>query len=84
MGLLDKEGPGYTVEDLVYWSGFIGGVVITYGILFHVVVLELHPIVRLLGMLVVGVSTGFVCERIYRLMKPGKRPEDEQEPPAGA
>jgi hypothetical protein len=36
----------------------------------------------LIGMLAVGVGTGFVCERVYRQVRRGKRPNDEQEPPS--
>ena len=62
MGWMGR-GPGYTVRDLVYWSGLIAGAVAGYGILAPVG--DLHPLVRLLGMLACGVACGFLCETVY-------------------
>jgi hypothetical protein len=69
----DDKGPsGYTVKDLVYWSGLMGGVVVTYGIL-HALDIELHPLVRALLAIGVGVALGWTSERIYtRAQRPAQ------------
>jgi hypothetical protein len=60
----DDKGPsGYTVKDLVYWSGFIGGAIVTYGIL-HAVDVEMYPLIRAVLCLGAGVAVGWTCERI--------------------
>jgi hypothetical protein len=77
VGWLSK-GPGYTVADLVYWSGFIGGALIGYAVLFHA--FEVHRLVQLLGMLACGVACGFLCETLYRRLRKGPRNGDDSGP----
>lgn len=57
-------GPGYTVSDLVYWSGLFLGVIIAFvggrhlGITNHIVLL--------VAGLALGVPLGMVFEKAYR------------------
>jgi len=60
----DRGPSGYTVKDLVYWSGLIGGVVATYGLL-HALDVDMYPLIRAVLCLVAGVAVGWICERIY-------------------
>jgi hypothetical protein len=57
-----NQGPGYTINDLVYWGGLMAGLGVTYLALKP---LGWHPIVQLLLSLVAGVGVGYVCEKIY-------------------
>ena len=65
MGWL-KEGPGYTVRDLVYWAGFMVGAMIGFGA--STLIADLHPIVRLIGLIGCGVACGFLCETVFGMM----------------
>jgi hypothetical protein len=68
------KGPGYTVNDLVYWTGMMGGIIAVvltgrqYGV---------NQIILLIGGLVVGAGLGFVMERAYR--NSNRRPPSEFE-----
>jgi hypothetical protein len=64
-----NRGPGYTINDLVYWGGLIGGVVVTHLALMPV---EMHNLARLVISLVVGVGVGYLCEKAYDKSK-GRR-----------
>lgn len=68
MGAFDK-GPGYTVNDLVYYGGLFGGLIVVYlaGRPYGV-----HPIALLVGGLVVGVGLGYVLERLYDRSRRGQ------------
>lgn len=61
MGVLD-QGPGYTVKDLVYYGGLFGGLIVVYlaGRPYGV-----HPLILLVGGIIVGVGVGYVLERLY-------------------
>ncbi len=80
MGWLE-QGPGYTVRDLVYWSGFIGGVLLAYLVFFHAV--ETYQLVRVIGMLVCGVASGFLCELTYRKVTRNPPKDGQDGPPSG-
>jgi hypothetical protein len=55
-------GPGYTVNDLVYYMGLFGGII---GVYLGTAPLGLHPLLRLVGGLIVGVGCGWVLEKLY-------------------
>ncbi len=62
MGMLN-QGPGYTVSDLVWWSGVLGGTVVAYTASNYL--LELPRIACLVVGIGVGACTGFLAERLY-------------------
>jgi hypothetical protein len=75
MGLLDK-GPGYTVADLVYYAGLFGGIILVYLALQP---LGVHPLVRLVAGLAVGIGLGYLFETAYRRSKSKKDPNEHDE-----
>jgi hypothetical protein len=72
-------GPGYTVKDLVYWTGLIGGISVTYLALKDT---EMHRFLKLLISLGVGVAAGVVAEYAYRVLTAPRPPRDDG-PPSG-
>ena len=56
------KGPGYTVKDLVYYTGMFSGIILVfaaakpYGI---------QPIFCFIGGLIVGAGLGWMAEQIY-------------------
>jgi hypothetical protein len=58
-----NRGPGYTVADLVWYSGLIAGVVGTY---FALAPVDVQKWVKLVAGLVVGIGLGWLGETIYR------------------
>jgi len=76
MGIFE-DPKNYTIQDLVYWTGFFTGAIGGYGLLFHVVEVP-HPIIGYIGMLVLGVAVGYLCETIYKNAR--KAPRDRQDP----
>jgi hypothetical protein len=79
------SGPGYTVQDLVFYSGFIGGIIVTY-LGLQALELDWPQIVYLILGLVVGAGLGwlalFLFERIRRGPSGPRRrsPYDEDDP----
>jgi hypothetical protein len=71
------SGPGYTVADLVWYSGLIAGMVGTY---FALMPLGVQKWVSLVAGLVVGIGLGWLGETIYRQSK-RRRPPDRQDGP---
>ena len=70
MGILD-QGPRYTLNDLVYYTGLFGGIIAVYLTTRPYV----HPLIALIGGLVVGVGLGYALERAYaRTQEPGEKP----------
>jgi hypothetical protein len=61
-----KDGSGYTVNDLVYYSGLFLGIIVVFAIGRPY---GIHPIIMLIVGLVVGVGLGYVLERFYRSYK---------------
>jgi hypothetical protein len=77
----EPMGPaGYTVKDLVFWSGFMGGAIAAYGIM-HALELDVHVLLRALVSMGAGVAVGWTCERIYtqfkRAPKSGPHPHND-------
>jgi hypothetical protein len=68
------KGPGYTINDLMYWSGMIGGIVavVLIGRQFGV-----QQIFLLIGGVVVGAGLGFSLEWFYRKSLEPPRPPDD-------
>ncbi len=58
------SGPNYTVKDLVYYIGFLGGIGGTVALLRPY---GFHPILVFIAGLVVGGVLGWVFERSYVL-----------------
>ncbi len=80
-------GPGYTVDDLIYYMGLFGGIII--GVLTlrqmgyqDTAVFGIRGIVPLLGGLALGVLLGFIVEQAWRQMKAGPRDPGDG-PPGG-
>jgi hypothetical protein len=66
------RGPDYTVKDLLFYSGLIGGIIIVYLALEP---LEVHRLLRLLAGLVVGCGLGYVMS-----LAVSDRPKREHDP----
>jgi hypothetical protein len=74
------KGPGYTVADLVFYTGLIGGIVATYGVL-QAMEVEIHDIFKLLIGLGVGVVLGGGALMLYeRAKQKPKWPPDDYDP----
>ncbi|PQO32747.1 hypothetical protein DTL21_21410 [Bremerella cremea] len=56
------KGPGYTIDDLIYYTGLFGGIIVTYLLLEN---LPIHHIIRLIIALVVGVGTGWCATYFF-------------------
>ena len=56
------KGPGYTTRDLAYYAGLFGGIMLVYLICQPYGV---HPVVRLIVGLIVGVALGWMTERAF-------------------
>ncbi|RCS46268.1 hypothetical protein DTL42_14940 [Bremerella cremea] len=56
------KGPGYTIDDLIYYTGLFGGIIITYLLLEN---LPIHHIIRLIIALIVGVGTGWCATYFF-------------------
>jgi hypothetical protein len=65
---LFKDGSGYTINDLVYYSGLFLGIIVVFSIGRPY---GLHPIITLIVGIVVGAGLGYVAERLYRNSKRG-------------
>jgi hypothetical protein len=63
-----KGGSGYTMNDLVYYSGLFLGIIVVFSIGRPY---GLHPIVMLGVGLCAGVGLGYLMERAYRKSKGG-------------
>jgi hypothetical protein len=61
------RGPGYGVKDLIFYSGFIGGTIVTFLALQST---ELSEFVRFLIGLPVGVALGWVLLKAYESRRP--------------
>lgn len=66
----------YTVADLVYWTGMIGGIIIAYFILEPMAV---HPLLRLGAGIALGAGLGFIFEKLYQSVKTPKREHFDDE-----
>ena len=60
------KGPGYTVEDLVFYMGLFAGII---GVYLALEPYEVHRLVRLLGGIVVGAGLGWVMLKVYQMGK---------------
>ena len=61
-----KDGSGYTVNDLVYYSGMFLGIIVVFGVCRPY---GIHPIISLVIGIVVGAGLGYTMERVYRSRK---------------
>jgi hypothetical protein len=77
MGLLDK-GPGYTVNDLVWWSGLITGVVVCY---FRLTPLGVPRLVSLVVGGAAGIGLGWGLETLYRNSRSPRPPDGGEDLP---
>lgn len=74
------SGPGYTVADLVFYSGLIGGMAVTFTTLQGMEV-DLHHIFKLLISLGVGIVLGGGALMLYeRNKRKPKWPPDDYDP----
>lgn len=81
------KGPGYTVNDLAFWTGFIAGTSCTYMVLkslpaFTDVLQQLNlgdwaQIIALISSVLVGAALGAAAERTVRSFDKPKQPTDE-------
>ncbi len=67
--------PGYTVKDLLYYTGLFAGIIAVY---LALAPFGVHPIIRLVGGLIVGVGAGWLLEKAYLSAKAGG---EDREPP---
>jgi ABC-type xylose transport system permease subunit len=72
MGLFDNKS-WYTVADLMNYLGLIVGIALTY---FALQGFEIHPIIRLIACLIVGVVLGMAFVSAYRRSR--RPPPDEK------
>ncbi|PQO27240.1 hypothetical protein [Blastopirellula marina] len=56
------KGPGYTIDDLIYYTGLFGGIIVTYVLLQNV---PIHHIIRLIIALAVGAGTGWCATYFF-------------------
>jgi hypothetical protein len=75
------RGPGYTIADLVFYSGLFAGIIVTY-LSLNAAEVELHQIVKLLIGLAIGCGVGWVCLKIYEASR--KPPPDGRQPPTNS
>lgn len=68
------KGPGYTVEDLVFYGMLFAGIILTF-LLFQEFAPEVHRLVRLLVSLVVGLGVGWLGVKLYQGGKSGGQDE---------
>jgi hypothetical protein len=61
MGMF-KNGSGYTVSDLVYYTGLFVGIIVVFGVGRPY---GFHPLLILLVGVLVGAGLGFGLERLY-------------------
>jgi hypothetical protein len=66
-----KGGSGYTVNDLVYYSGLFLGIIAVFSVGRPY---GYHPILLLVVGMCAGVGLGYVMERFYRNLKRGGGP----------
>jgi hypothetical protein len=62
MGLTIK-GPGYTVNDLFYYAGLMGGIVAMYLLLG---LYDVHPLLKLGAGVAAGAGLGWVLEKMWK------------------
>ena len=67
------KGPGYTVEDLVFYTGLFGGIILVF---VGLAPFGVHTIVRLIGGLVVGLGVGWAFTKAYNSMKSNRNDPD--------
>lgn len=53
-------------EDLFYWSGLIGGIVLGHKLISPY---GLHNVITLIASLAVGVGVGYICETTYTSLR---------------
>ncbi len=63
-----KGGSGYTVNDLVYYSGLFLGIMFVFAVGRPY---GFHPLLMLLGGVCVGAGLGFVMERFFKNIQRG-------------
>jgi uncharacterized membrane protein len=68
------KGPGYNMEDLVFYGMLFLGIILTYK-LFEQFAPDVHRILRLLVSLVVGLGIGWVAVKLYQGSKTGGQDE---------
>jgi hypothetical protein len=65
MGML-KNGSGYTISDLVYYTGLFFGIIVVFGVGRPY---GFHPLLILLVGVLVGAGLGYSLERLYKNSK---------------
>lgn len=70
--------PGYTVSDLIFYSGVIGGTAVTYLVL-QALQIEMWQLFKLLISLGVGVMLGGGCLLAFEHFKRPKWPADKSD-----
>ena len=58
------SGPGYTVDDLVFYGMMFLGIIVTYKSIEEFAP-DVHHIIRLIVGLIVGVGLGWVSLKLY-------------------
>jgi hypothetical protein len=71
------KGPGYTFSDLIFYSGLMGGFIITY---LATAQMDLHRLVRLLIAAVVGAACGWAASKLYGSMTRPLRDDSQRFP----
>lgn len=67
-------GPGYTVKDLVYYSGLFGGICLVYVGTRQVAI---HHILRLIISIVAGLGLGWAALSAYESSRQKNPPRDD-------
>ena len=61
-----KDDGRYTVQDLVYWSGVIAGIIIVY---VSLTPFDVLPVIRFGAGVVAGIGLGWISERLYESLR---------------
>lgn len=72
-----KSGPGYTIDDLIFYAGLFAGLIITF---VATEGMDVHRVVRLIGGGLVGSALGWGALKVYHRMTIPDSSQDDDRP----